>query len=299
MAESIGTSAGIVVVGDALVDEIHRDGRVDEFVGGAALNVAVGLAELGHEPTLLAMIGDDDDGAAIRRFLDEHRVHLIPTIGSTGSSRAISSRLNGEPFYEFNDAARGRRIAFDSASTDALADAAVVVVSGFPLDDHEQCAALIHAVRDPRARLIIDPNPRAHLIHDGAEFSRALDEVASKCLLLKVGEDDAALLYDSSVAELASRLVESGASAVLATSGENGAAILTATGESVAEPIVDLPSPVRDTMGAGDATLASIVHSIVVDGFPSDELSWRRALRTAMEIAAATCRFDGALLHLP
>ena len=34
----------VVVVGDALIDELRDDTGVREFVGGAALNVAVGLA---------------------------------------------------------------------------------------------------------------------------------------------------------------------------------------------------------------------------------------------------------------
>src|ERR1700742_717888 len=96
----------VVIIGDALIDEIHRDGSVDTFVGGAALNVAVGWSVLGFPATLLAMIGDDADGERIRAFLVEHGVTLIPTIGPNGSSRAVSDRVNGEPVYVFNTAAQ-------------------------------------------------------------------------------------------------------------------------------------------------------------------------------------------------
>lgn len=52
----------VVVVGDALVDEV--DGAA--HVGGAALNVAVGLARLGVPARLIAMVGDDDAGRLVR-----------------------------------------------------------------------------------------------------------------------------------------------------------------------------------------------------------------------------------------
>ena len=38
-------NAEIVVIGDALIDELRDEHGVREFVGGAALNVAVGLSK--------------------------------------------------------------------------------------------------------------------------------------------------------------------------------------------------------------------------------------------------------------
>ena len=49
----------VVVIGDALIDELRDDSGVREFVWGAALNVAVGLTRLG--------VADDADRDARRR----------------------------------------------------------------------------------------------------------------------------------------------------------------------------------------------------------------------------------------
>jgi fructokinase len=298
MPNSVGGSPGYVVVGDALIDEMHRDGASFEFVGGSALNVAVGLSQLGDRATLLAMIGADHDGAAVRDFLEAHGVRFVPTLGSRGSSRAISFRVRGEPHYEFNEAARSRRIVFGSESAAALSNATFVVVSGFPFDDSEQSDGLMASLTNSRHKLIIDPNPRSGLIHSQAQFVRNLEQIAAQSLLVKIGDDDAALLYESSVEEAASRLISVGASVVLATSGKDGAAIYTAAGITVKEEIVSLPSPIIDTMGAGDATLASIAHSIGVGSVPTTDAAWRVALQEAMKIAAFTCRHDGAILQL-
>ena len=105
----------VVVIGDALIDELRDDHGVREFVGGAALNVAVGLTRLGVPATLIAMVGDDEAGAHIRAYLEDYGVALIATPSPHGSSRAVSTRAGGgEPVYVFNDAAKNRRIHFRS-----------------------------------------------------------------------------------------------------------------------------------------------------------------------------------------
>ena len=290
----------VVVVGDALIDEIHDDdGSSRDYVGGAALNVAVGLARLGIRTQLIAMIGDDADGVTIRSFLDEHDVQLIPTIGPFGSSRGVSSRVNGEPVYVFNLAAQNRRVAIDAAQAAALGDAALVVVSCFPFDDVEQTDALLAAIPDPSKRLVVDPNPRDSMMRDRERFVATFEAMAPKALLIKVGDDDAKLLYGTGLDSLARMLLDAGTPNVLATAGSQGASVSTGSGIAVTKPIVSLPGPIIDTMGAGDATLASIVATMMQNGTPTTEGDWDEALTVAMRIAAATCRHEGALLQLP
>ncbi len=76
--------SSVVVIGDALIDELRDDAGVREFVGGAALNVAVGLSRLGVPTTLVAMVGDDDAGAKIRSYLADHGVGLLPSPSPLG-----------------------------------------------------------------------------------------------------------------------------------------------------------------------------------------------------------------------
>ncbi|TFC20083.1 sugar kinase [Cryobacterium algoritolerans] len=289
----------VVVVGDALIDELRDADSLLEFPGGAALNVAVGLAVLGVPTTLIAMVGDDSDGAVLRDFLAAHDVTLVATPGPHGSSRATSDRTDGEPRYAFNEAARKRRIEFGAAERAALDAARLVVVSCFPFDDTAQTDALLAAVTGPEGRLVIDPNPRAGMLADRDAFVRNFERAAARSLLTKVGDEDAELLYGSTLAELRARLVAAGTHHVLATAGRDGATIETDDGLLVNEPIRALPGAVVDTMGAGDATLASSVQSFLTRGVPTDAAGWRRLLADAMRIAAATCREEGALLRVP
>src|SRR5690606_9440816 len=212
-----------------------------ELVGGAALNVAVGLRRLGVPVTLIAMVGADAAGDHIREYLSDHGVALIESPSALGSSRAIVQRAeNGEPQYVFNDAAQRRSIRYSDAGGEAISRAALVAVSCFPFDDEVEVAALSDAVGD--ARLVIDPNPRAGMLHNRAQFVRGCEQLASRAELVKVGADDAALLYDGDLDALRARLRELGAGAVLATAGADGAVLESDAGE-VTAPITALPGP--------------------------------------------------------
>jgi fructokinase len=280
------------VLGDALIDELRDDLGVRELVGGAAVNVAVGLQHLGVPTTLIAMVGDDEAGAHIRAYLADHGVQLLASASPHGSARAVRTRAGeGEPSYVFNAAAQERRIRFGEAERDALAVAPLVVVSSFPFDDADQTAQLLDAVV-PGA-LAIDPNPRRGMLSDRAGFERGFEAAAAKAQLVKVGDDDARLLYGHPLGEVRDRLAALGTPVVAATAGVAGASI-SARGVVASRPITDLPGRVVDTIGAGDAVFAVLVAALL-DG--TDD--WGGALQQAMDAAAATCRFEGGLLRLP
>ena len=289
-------SAGAVVIGDALIDEI-RDGQgVRELVGGAALNVAVGLRRLGIPTTLIAMVGDDEAGGHIREYLRDHDVTLIASEAPRGSSRAIVTfGAGGEPEYVFNEAAQRRSIRYDEAARAAIADAGIVAISCFPFDVHEEVDALVGALGD--APLAVDPNPRAGMMTDRVRFIQGFEQLVGRSALVKVGADDAALLYDGDVHTLRARLRDLGATAVLATAGRDGAVLQTEAGTFTA-PIATLPGPIVDTVGAGDATLAAITAGLV-DGEPDTDQGWQQLVERAMLIAAATVRSEGGLLRTP
>ncbi|MFJ2550944.1 PfkB family carbohydrate kinase [Microbacterium sp. NPDC087591] len=296
MSNVTSPAGSVVVIGDALIDEIRDDSGVRELVGGAALNVAVGLRRLGVETTLIAMVGDDEAGAHIREYLSDHGVRLISSEAPHGSSRAIVQRAaNGEPHYVFNDAAQQRSIRYSDEARRAIADAGLVAISCFPFDVPAEVGALVDALGD--ARVAVDPNPRTGMLRDRAEFVRGFERLAAGAAIVKVGADDAAILYDGDLDALRVRLRDLGAAAVLATAGADGATIDTDTGVASA-PIAQLPGVVIDTVGAGDATLAAVSEGLVAQS-PTGLEEWRALLARAMDVAAATCRAEGGLLRTP
>ncbi|MGW9183203.1 carbohydrate kinase family protein [Agromyces sp. NPDC055661] len=290
----------VAVVGDALIDELRDEHGSREFVGGAALNVAVGLALLGEDVTLLAMLGDDEPAERIRAYLRDYGVRLVESPSPYGTSRAVSDRSEGgEPRYEFNEAAKRRALRFDDATRGALDDADLVVVSCYPFDDDGQVAAIVAAIERPGERLIVDGNPRSGMMADRERFLANFEAFAARSLLVKVGDEDAELLLDDTLDAFVERLRgDGGDAAILATAGRHGATVH-AGDDVVHADIVALPGPVVDTMGAGDATLSAIVHHVATQGVPQTADAWAATLGEAMTIAAATVRHEGALLRVP
>jgi fructokinase len=291
--------ARIVVIGDALIDELNTQAGPQEFVGGAALNVAVGLSVLGVDTALVAMVGDDRDGESISHFLAEHGVRLVASASVSGSARATSDRLAGEPYYVFNAAAQTRTIDFDTRTHRIIDTAQTVVISSFPFDNQAQFEALLEAVARPESRLVLDPNPRSGLLFDAGLFAQNFEMLAASSLLTKVSDEDAELLGYASLDALTDRLIGLGAAQVLTTAGAAGASVITGDGLRVSVPIREVPGPIVDTMGAGDATLATIAAEITAHGVPADSETWAQLLGDAMLVAAATCRANGALIQLP
>lgn len=299
MLTSADAACRVAVIGDALIDELRDRSQSIEFVGGAALNIAVGLSVLGIPSTLIAMVGDDSDGEVIRRYLDDYGVTLLASPSEFGTMRAISERVDGEPQYIFNEAAKRKKIVFGEAERSAIATASVVTVSCFPFDDDSQVAQLGDNIGNARERLVLDPNPRAGMVNDRERFGTNFERLSRTSLLTKVSDEDAAFLQGEPLDSLRLRLLDKGASAVLATSGSRGASITTSGGVHLSMDIVSLPGQVVDTMGAGDSMLASSIASILRHGVSDEPDNWRQLLEQAMTIAAATVRGRGALLRVP
>jgi len=294
------TSAGrVVVIGDALIDELRTPAGSDDHVGGAGLNVAVGLSRLGVPTTLLASVGDDADGASIREFLAGHGVELVATVNALGTGRAVSERVDGEPTYAFTEAAVARGLDFSPEQLAALAVAPLVAVSSYPFDDAWATERLLQAVGAEPPRLVVDPNPRPGFLRDADDFRAGFARVASVSLLVKVGSDDAELVAGTSLEAWQEALLAAGAGGVLATRGSAGADLQLAGGPVLHRDIAVASGDVVDTMGAGDATFASIVASLLAGTSGAGSTDWEAALADAMEVAAATVRAPGALLRRP
>jgi len=285
----------VVVIGDVLIDELVDDLSSSSVPGGSALNVAVGLSVLGVPSTLVGMIGDDADGDRIRAYLDEWGVPLLATISPLGTGRAISGRRGGEPTYRFTRPSVERRIRIDAALADLTAAADVVAISGFPFDRADQVDELLDLIGQSRALVAIDPNPRTGMMVDRSAFRAGLERVAASAALVKLSEEDAALLYEQPLDLVIDRYLSLVSLAVLATAGARGASLHTR--DSIeARDIVPDHRPIVDTMGAGDATFAVALAALAAAPSTSS-IDWPRVLDLAMSTAAETIRHPGALLR--
>ncbi|MBL8579090.1 MAG: hypothetical protein JNK47_17865 [Mesorhizobium sp.] len=290
----------VVSIGDGIIDAVElTPGNVQRFPGGAALNLAVGIARLGLTSRFVTRYGLDRDGFLLERYLRQQGVQVLnpPNVDFTGV--VSSGRLDGEPTYHFAPAMFRRRIAFTDKVLEAIESADAVVVNSFPFDDARQAEALVAAFARSAGLIVVDPNPRPNLITDLAAYRSGAELAIAAASLAKLSDEDAALLYGTSMEATVTHLFALGVDTVLLTHGSTGASVRTKAGLAASAPVASMPGAVIDTMGAGDATLATVIAFILGKGIPRDEIGWRACLVEAMQVAAATCRSPGGALAVP
>ncbi|HIY66104.1 MAG TPA: hypothetical protein H9830_07490 [Candidatus Agrococcus pullicola] len=279
----------VAVIGDALIDVID-----DRHVpGGAALNVAVGLAKLGLSVDLISMLADDAPGAVLRAYAEGHGVRVHATRAPFGTATATATLRADSMDYVFNEAGRKRFVAVNDAQQVVLA-ADCVVASCVALENARQCQEIESALA-PSRPFVLDANPRDGYLWSPdavSAFGEGLLRLAPEASLLKLSDEDAQLLYDTDPETAAAGMLESGLAAALITEGPRGAKIVTANG-TVSRPIAHLNGDIVDTIGAGDATTAAMTAAMLQGE------DWGTALERAMLLAAATCRGVGGELRLP
>jgi fructokinase len=290
----------VVSIGDGIIDAVELSpGEVQRFPGGAALNLAVGIARLGLTSQLVTRYGLDRDGFLLERYLRQEGVRTFnpPNVDFTGV--VWSSRKDGEPTYHFTPAMFRRRILFSDTVLKAIAAADAVAVNSFPFDNSRETDALMAALRGAKGFVVIDPNPRPDLIADVAAYRAGTERMMAVASIAKLSDEDAQLLYDCPAREVVDHFFAMGVETVLLTHGSAGASVSTRAGLNASVPIARSEGPVVDTMGAGDATLASVIAFILGRGMPRTEAAWHNCLREAMRVAAATCASPGGSLVLP
>jgi fructokinase len=290
----------LVSIGDGIIDAVElTPGKVERFPGGAALNLAVGAARLGLTSRLVTRYGRDRNGFLLDRYLREEGVEVLnpPNVDFTGVVR--STRRDGEPTYHFAPAMFRRRILFSDAVLEAVASADAVAVNSFPFDNPREVEALVAALRRAAGLVIVDPNPRPNLIADRAAYRAGAERAMAVAAMAKLSDEDAALLYDGPARRVAERLLAMGVEAVLLTHGSAGASVSARGGLASSVPVARTEGPVVDTMGAGDAALATVIAFILNRGMPSTQAEWHDCLTEAMRVAAATCARPGGSLVLP
>lgn len=289
----------IVVAGEALVDVVtESDGTVTETPGGSPLNVAVGLARLDVPATLYAQVGDDDRAAVLVEHVTSSGAQMIASPTSTGRTSTAVATLDatGAAHYEFDLEWSLPRQTLPSCDGVHVGSLGTVLEPG-----RESVLDLVDQAVERGLLVSFDVNVRASFVPDAALGWRQASDLAARCPLVKLSDEDALTLRpDQSVEDTASDLLAGEhTQLVLLTRGPDGATAFSTTGEVSVTP---RPTAVVDTVGAGDAfmsgTLARL-HDLGTYAAPAGlgELAredLRLLIAGAVEVAALTCERRGA-----
>lgn len=287
----------IVVVGEALVDVVvDADGDTSETPGGSPLNVAVGLARLDVPATLLSQIGHDTRGGVLVRHLETSGAEVVALPTTNGRTAVATARLDpaGVASYDFE-------LDWTLPRQDLPAAHLLQVGSlGALLDPGRD--AVLDLVDQAVAREVpvsYDINLRESFVDDLERVQRQVSELAARCTVVKLSDEDASVLDPTRAPlDVARSLLEGERTRlVVLTAGAEGATALAPEGEVSAKP---RQVEVVDTVGAGDAFMAATLaqlHELGAYRGPASTPTaedLERVLRGAVEAAAVTCERRGA-----
>jgi fructokinase len=247
-----------LVIGEALIDIVERDGHVvGEHVGGSPLNVAVGLARLGRDVDFLTHIGTDPYGLRIVDHVESAGAQLVP--GSTDAARTATARAvldaSGSATYSFD-------IDWSLTGTPEVAPPVVVHTGSIATVLQPGCLATKALVDTYHlsATVTFDPNIRPALIDDADAARNRIDRLLERADVVKVSSEDLYWIDPSRTPEqLATAWLALGTSVVVVTFGGDGAVAMCAGG-TVRVPAAHVE--VVDTVGAGDAFMTGFIDAL-------------------------------------
>lgn len=227
-------------------------------IGGAELNVAVGLQRLGVAATFRGHVGDDPLGAMVaahleREGMDAAALTVDPVRPTACYVREWLPDGRRRPTYHRGVAA-GTVVGDGELGWSGTPPRLVHVTGITPALGPSSAAAIAALVRRAHADGVpvsVDPNHRPQL-WSAADAAPVLLDLAAHADVLLMSDDDAAVIFPglSPEAALAAAL-ELGASVVVVKCGERGA-LGGRAGELVEVPAAPAGPPV-DPVGAGDA----------------------------------------------
>jgi fructokinase len=295
-----------VVLGEALIDLLESRGPGGDAatvyrpaVGGAPLNVAVGIARLGGESQFVGSLGDDTLADRIAAFLTGTGVGVSGVVRVPAPSALAVTTFDGaEPDFRFygQPPSYGLLTAPD-LDTELVAGGRVLYCGSICLLCPPVLAAARRAWSVPGPLRVFDPNVRPRLLADPRAMGHLLEEFAATADLVKLSAADATALYGESAEQTARRLRDLGAKAVVVTAGARGA--LVAAGDEV----LAVPSPAGvnaiDATGAGDSVMAALIWQLLAADPPSEVTGWRRLLEFALRVAGLVCESPGGATAMP
>lgn len=268
----------VLVAGEALIDVVRRvDGSVEAHVGGSPLNVAVGLARLGHETVLATHIADDAYGALIVDHVGRDGVAL--TDGSVSAAHTSTAQAtlaeDGSASYEFDiEWILPAALPHDVGHLHTGSIASVLQPGASSVE------AAIRALHET-ATISYDPNARPSLMGDPHDARAQIEQLIGLSDVVKASDEDIAWLYgvDADPDVILRLWGQLGPALTVMTRGADGARLhLSRTGEFA--DLAGQSVQVVDTVGAGDSFQSGLVSGLLDAGLLGSAEA-RQALRVA------------------
>lgn len=294
----------LTTLGEALVvmDPVSRGplrhvGGFEKNLGGAELNVAVGLSRLGHRAGWAGRLGDDEFGKEILAFARGEGVDVSGATLDPGAPTGLYFKewraLGHLRAYYYRAGSAASRMRFEDLDVEHLLSGEILHLTGITPALSEGCHDLVErllsAANERGVTVSFDVNVRWKLF-EGRDPRKILGPLAARADLVFLSDEEAELLFGgsdpASIREArpgirAGTVVVHGAEGAFAVE-EGGVFERAAYGVDVV-----------DTVGAGDAFVAGFL-SARLQGWSTEE-----CLDLANACGACAVTVPGDLKGLP
>ncbi len=268
------SSKKVVCIGEVLWDSLPHG----MFLGGAPLNVAVNLTNLGIDASMISAVGNDE--------LGEKTLAEIKSRGLNINSIQINDQLTGlvevelddrgVPSYIIHEDRAWDNIEATDSAKELLASADFAVFGSLSLRNEASALAIKELLADFDGYKILDVNFRKPF------YSKSLiEELLGHADLLKVNDEEIEEIavwfgldsdYQASIPKLCSMF---GIKHSIITLGEGGSAFFS---DEVFYHHSRFNVDVVDTVGAGDAFLSGVIYSLINNESPHNLLKFANAM---------------------
>lgn len=237
-------------------------------LAGAEVNVCIGLARLGHEPTYVTRLGEDPFGYYIKKFLEREQIGCenisFDSVYKTGI-QLKNKVLSGDPYapyYRKGSAASHLSIKeIDAIDFDDIAHVHVTgILPALSQTCKEATYRLLERAKQANIFITFDPNLRPALWPSEEEMVKVINDLSRYADLVLPGEAEGLVLVGSEDPEVIADFYQNlGIDKVVVKMGVDGAYVR--DGEKSYRVPGFTIDHVVDTVGAGDGFAAGLISA--------------------------------------
>lgn len=258
-----------------------------KIAGGAPMNVALHLRQLGAEVTFISRAGDDQDGRNLLKFVQQYALAIdqISVDPSLPTGRVIVDDSDKENVrYEIVQPAAWDNIEWNEELQHKVNQAGAFIFGSLVARDETSRVTLLQLLDSPALK-VFDVNLRSPFYS-----KEGLQELLSRTDILKLNEEELQILTehhglsDNPVSAMKELSALYNLRMICVTKGKNGADLY-ADNSFLSHP--GFVVTVEDTVGSGDAFLAALV-----DGYLSGK-RYEQILEDACALGALVATRKG------
>lgn len=294
-------SGRILVLGELLLDfiptrsdmRLSEPGTVVKTVSGSAGIFACAAAALGGDCGFIGRVGRDPFSRLAVHTVAQAGVDTSLVVESEEGQIGlafIEYLPEGRNYQYYRDRSAGSRLCAGDLNEEAIAQAQILHLPGMLLELNETireaCFTAVEMARRHNVLVSFDPNIRKELSENSGAMERLRRMTASADIIKPTMEEARLLTGEQEIRPMLRRLHEMGPRLVAVSRDKQGA-LLSAGGETVAAPGIDVP--VVDPTGAGDSFAAALCRCV------QDNASLEEAARFCNCVGTLVCTKRGAV----